>query len=162
MISVSKNRLLKIIKIGLIILSLYMVGFFSTKAITFVRYYYEKKELTKAISDNKIKIAMFKQKNEESIQQINDLKSKYTTQEALAKKLKGIFYRMSLPDYNLKYITSTQLCINRYAIMVQLNTNSSNGLKAGEGILSYLGKIHKSAKKDNIYFVDYILDAEDK
>ena len=33
---------------------------------------------------------------------------------------------------------------------------SENGLKAAEGILSYIGKIKKHDKNDTIYFVDYI------
>lgn len=159
-ISISENRLFKIIKIGLILLSLYSFTFCAIKTIAFIQYYYEKKLLKQSIATNKAKIETLKQKDKIAVQKLNTLKESYLSQDDLSKKLQGIFVRMSLPDYRLQYITSTQMCIDRYAIMVQLDAKNPNGLKAGKGILSYLGKIQKSKQEESVYFIDYILKAK--
>lgn len=162
MISISKNKLSKITKIGFGILVLYTAGFVLLKAVSFIQYYYEKEKLTTEIKEKQEKSAEMKHKIDDMKGKVESIQKAYISQEELEQKLKGIFSRMSLNDYKLTYITSTKLCIDRYAIMVELNATTANGLKAGEGILSYLGKITKSRDKENIYYVDYIMKAGDK
>ena len=162
MISISKNKLSKITKVGVGILAVYTVGFLALKTVAFIKYYYEKEQLTLEIKEKQEKSVDMRQKIEDMKAKLDNVQKAYISQEELEQKLKVIFSRMSLADYKLRYITSTKLCIDRYAIMVELNTTSANGLKAGEGILSYLGKITKSKDKENIYFVDYIMKAGDK
>jgi len=161
-ISISKNRLSKIIKVVTGIFIIYATLFFSMKVVSFIKYYYEKEKLTSEIVEKKEKYQSLKIEIDEMNQKMQDLKSKYISKEELENKLNGIFQRMALPDYRLKYIKSTQLCIDRYVIMVELNALTDKGTKAGEGILSYIGKINKSEENSNIYFVDYIVNAGDK
>lgn len=162
MISISQNKLSKITQIGLGILVVYTVGFLAVKTVAFIQYYYEKEQLTLEIKEKQEKSVEMKQKIEDMKAKLENVQKAYISQEELEQKLKGIFSRLSLSDYKLRYMTSTKLCIDRYAIMVELNATTANGLKAGEGILSYLGKITKSRDKENIYYVDYIMKAGDK
>lgn len=162
MISISKNKLSKLTKIGLGVLVVYTVGFLALKTVSFIKYYYEKEQLTLEIKEKQEKSVEMKQKIDNMKVKLENVQKAYISQDELEQKLKGIFSRLSLSDYKLRYVTSTKLCIDRYAIMVELNATTSNGLKAGEGILSYLGKITKSKDKDNIYFVDYTMKAGDK
>ncbi|MEJ5167762.1 MAG: hypothetical protein WHU93_01220 [Arcobacteraceae bacterium] len=162
MISISKNKLYKITKMGLGVLAVYTVGFLTVKTIAFIKYYYEKEKLTLEIKEKQERSVEMIQKIDNMKAKLDNIQKAYISQEELEQKLKGIFSRLSLSDYKLRFVTSTKLCVDRYAIMVELNATTSNGLKAGEGILSYLGKITKSKDKENIYFVDYIMKAGDK
>ena len=54
------------------------------------------------------------------------------------------------------------MCLDRYIIIAQLTARSEKGIEAGEGILSYLGKIRKSQNNDTLYYVDYIAKPKDK
>ena len=65
---------------------------------------------------------------------------------------------MSVLDYELKYLDSKKMCIDRHIIVAQVSAQSENGLKAAEGILSYIGKIKKHDKKIlNITFCTLVL-----
>ena len=68
---------------------------------------------------------------------------------------------MSLLDYQLNYLDAKKMCIDRHIIIAQVSAQSENGLKAAEGILSYIGKIKKHDKNGTIYFVDYISIAKE-
>ena len=76
-------------------------------------------------------------------------------------KIKDIYKRMSVLDYNLKFLNSKKMCIDNYIIVTQLTARSKEGLKAGEGILSYLGQMKKSESNNTIYFVNYISKPKD-
>ena len=68
---------------------------------------------------------------------------------------------MSVLDYEIKYLDSKKMCLDRYLIVTQVSAQSERGLQAAEGILSYIGDIKKSEKNDSIYFVDYISKARE-
>lgn len=62
---------------------------------------------------------------------------------------------MSILDYNLKFVDSKKMCIDRYVIIAEVSAQSEDGLQAAEGILSFLGAIKKSDNNDSIYYIDY-------
>lgn len=162
MISISKKTIKKLTKIGLVALLGYTAYFTLAKASRHYKNYNEKNDLMQKITIKKNKINALKKQKTELEENKKRLKAQYITKAQLAKKVKDIFKRMSLLDYNLKYIDSKQLCLDRYIIVAQLVAQSANGKKAGEGILSYLGETKKSKKNDTIYFVDYITKAKVK
>lgn len=63
---------------------------------------------------------------------------------------------MSFIDFQLNYIDARKMCVDRYIIVARADYQSEKGLKAVEGILSYLGEIKKSENDENLYFVNYI------
>ena len=156
MISISNKRLSLISKITISVLILYILAFFSNRVITYYKVYFEKEALTNDLQLKKNETNSIKRQVENSKKKLEDLEKSYITKEELEPKVKEIFQRMSILDYNLKYVDAQKMCIDRYVIVSQVSAQSEDGLKAAEGILGYIGNIKKSENNDTIYFVDYI------
>lgn len=161
MISVSNKTVSYISKIGLTVLVIYTVGFFAYKTVMYYKIAFEKEKLEIVLQEKRTHTNNIKSQVELSKKKIETLEKQYITKEELEVKVKDIFGRMSILDYELKYLDSKKMCIDRHIIVAQVSAQSENGLKAAEGILSYIGKIKKSDKNDTIYFVDYISTPKD-
>lgn len=161
MISLSRKKVSIIAKLSFLILIIYSLVFMSYRAITFYKIYFEKQTLTEQLQIKKNETNSLKRQVELSKKKIEDTQKKYITKEELALKVKDIFSRMSILDYNLKYIDSKKMCLDRYIIISQVSAQSENGLKAAEGILAYIGSVKKSEQNNTIYFVDYITKAKE-
>lgn len=146
MISLSRKKVSIIAKLSLLILIIYSLGFISYRAITFYKIYFEKQTLTEQLQIKKNETNSLKRQVELSKKKIEDTQKKYITKEDLELKVKDIFSRMSILDYNLKYIDSKKMCLDRYIIISQVSAQSENGLKAAEGILAYIGSVKKVSK----------------
>lgn len=156
MVSISKKTASTITKIGLAILIVYTIGFAFYKVSSYYKTYFEKESLLQELQIKKNETNSLKRQTKINKRRIEDLKNSYIKKEELETRIKDIFRRMSVFDYNLKYLDAKNMCIDRFIIVTQLTSSSQEGIKAGEGILSYLGKIKKSDKNETIYFVDYI------
>lgn len=156
MISISNKTVSYISKIGLTILGIYTVGFFVYKTVIYYKIASEKANLEMVLQEKKDKTNKIKAEVELSKKKIETLEKNYIAKEELEVKVKDIFKRMSVLDYELKYLDAKRMCIDRHIIVAQLTAQSDNGIKAAEGILSYIGSIKKSDKNDTIYFIDYI------
>lgn len=156
MISFSRQKLSYISKIILSITIIYSIGFVSYRAATFYKIYFEKEELTKQLQMKKNETNSLKRQVELSGKKIEEVEGKYIKEEELETKVKDIFSRMSILDYNLKFVDSKKMCIDRYVIIAEVSAQSEDGLQAAEGILSFLGSTKKSDNSDVIYYVDYI------
>lgn len=161
MISINRKNFNLIIKVGLLIVGAYMIGFFFFKLATFLKISYQKEELTKELQIKKQETLSLKRQVLMKKNEINDIESRYIKKEDLDNKIKEIYKRMSVLDYNLKYLNSKKMCIDNYILVTQLTARSEKGLKAGEGILSYLGEMKRSEKNNTIYFVNYISKPKD-
>ena len=156
MISISNKTVSYISKIGLSILGVYVIGFLAYKTIIYYKIANEKEQLEIVLQEKRNETNNLKNNVELSKKKIETLEKQYITKEELEIKVKDIFSRMSVLDYELKYLDSKKMCIDRHIIIAQVTAQSENGLKAAEGILSYIGKIKKHDTNDSIYFVDYI------
>lgn len=156
MISISSKTVSKINKIGIVFLVIYSLGFVFYKAGLYYKTYFEKEKLTNELQIKKSETEALKKKIEESKAKIEKVEKSYITKEELENKIKDIFTRMSLLDYQLNYLDAKKMCIDRYVIISQVTAQSEKGLQAAEGILGYIGQIKKHEKNDTIYFVDYI------
>lgn len=161
MISISNKNTSLVVKIGLVVLVLYILGFVGYKAMSYYQISYQKDLLTKELNEKRNEKNNIKKKIELTKKRMKDIEKKYITKDELALKINDIFKRMSIFDYNLKYLDAQKMCVDRYILITQLTSNTKNGIKAGEGILSYIGEIKKSDKNETIYFVDYITKAKD-
>lgn len=162
MISISSKNVSLITKVGLLVLAVYVVGFFIVKGANYYKTSYQKEVYIKELREKKAEIKDIKEKIQKVKEKTQQVKNSYITQDELAIKVTDVFERFSLLDYDLKYLNSKQMCVDRHILIVQLVAQSDKGLKAGEGILSYLGEVKKSDNNDTIYFVDYISKAKDK
>ena len=156
MISINSKTVSYISKIGLSILGVYVIGFLAYKTIIYYKIANEKEQLEIVLQEKRAETNNLKNKVELSKKKIETLEKQYITKEELEVKVKDIFSRMSVLDYELKYLDSKKMCIDRHIIVVELSAQSEGGLKAAEGILTYIGKIKKHDTNDSIYFVDYI------
>ena len=156
MISISNKKLSLISKTTIIVLILYTLGFISYRAISYYKIYFEKEALTNDLQLKKNETNSLKRLADNSKKKIDDIEKSYITKEELEPKVKEIFKRMSILDYELKYLDAQKMCLDRFIIVSQVTAQSEDGLKAAEGILGYIGKIKKSEKNSTIYFVDYI------
>lgn len=156
MISFSRKKISIITKLVLFILVVYSLGFVTYRVITFYKIYFEKTTLTEELQKKRSETNSLKRQVELSSKKIEKIENKYIKKEELETKVKDIFRRMSIFDYNLKYIDSKKMCLDRYIIISQVSSQSEEGKKAAEGILAYLGTVKKSEQNDTIYFVDYI------
>jgi len=156
MISISNKTVSYISKIGLMILAIYSIGFFVYKTIIYYKISFEKENLTLVLEEKRVETNNLKKEVTLSKQKIATLEKEYIGKEELEIKIKDIFSRMSILDYELKYLDSKKMCIDRYIIVTQATSESEKGLKAALGILSYIGRIKKHEENDTIYFVDYI------
>lgn len=156
MISISNKKLSLISKTTIIVLILYTLGFISFRAISYYKIYIEKEALTNDLQLKRNETASLKRLVDNSKKKIDDIEKSYITKEELEPKVKEIFQRMSILDYELKYVDAQKMCLDRFIIVSQVTAQSENGLKAAEGILGYIGNIKKSDNNATIYFVDYI------
>ena len=156
MISISKKTVSKITKIGLLVFVAYVIGYIFFKTASYYKIYYEKEQLTKELQMKKNETNSLKRQVENTKKRIENTQKQYISKEELDSKIKDIFKRMSVLDYNIKFIDSKRMCVDRYVLVAQITAQSDNGLIAGEGILSYIGEMKKSDKNPSIYFVDYV------
>jgi hypothetical protein len=156
MISISNKTLSKITKICIFTLVVYSVGFLIYKTVLYFKIAYEKDSLTIVLQEKKAQTDNLKKQVELSKKKIETVEKEYINKDELETKVKDIFSRMSVFDYQLKYLDSKKMCVDRYLIVTQVTAQSENGLQAALGILSYIGKIKKHDQNETIYFVDYI------
>lgn len=156
MISISNKNMSLFVKLGLIIITIYILGFIAFKAASYYRTIYQKEVLTKELNEKKLQTSSLKQKVKEMKEKTQLVKDSYITKDELEIKVKDIFKRYSLLDYDLKYLDAKEMCVDRYILVTQLVASSEKGLKAGEGILSYIGSMKKSESNETIYFIDYV------
>ena len=156
MISISNKTVSYISKIGLSILGVYVIGFLAYKTIIYYKIANEKEKLEIVLQEKRNETNNLKSNVELSKKKIETLEKQYITKEELEIKVKDIFSRMSVLDYELKYLDSKKMCIDRYIIVVDLSAQSEGGLRAAQGILEYIGEIKKHETNDSIYFVNYI------
>jgi hypothetical protein len=161
MISINKARFKLIIKVGLILLLGYIVVFFFFKLASFFKIVYEKERLTKELQIKKQETLSIKKLILKKKDKIKEIESRFIKKDELDSKIKDIYERMSVLDYNLSYLNSKKICVDNYILVTQLTARSKKGLEAGEGILSYLGEMKKSEKNNTIYFVNYISKPKD-
>jgi hypothetical protein len=156
MISISNKTLSRITKICIFVLITYSVGFLIYKTILYFKISFEKDNLTIVLQEKKAQTDNLKKQVESSKKKIEIVEKEYINKDELETKVKDIFSRMSVFDYQLKYLDSKKMCVDRYLIVTQVTAQSENGLQAALGILSYIGKIKKHDQNETIYFVDYI------
>lgn len=156
MISISNKTLSRITKICIFVLITYSVGFLIYKTILYFKISFEKDNLTIVLQEKKAQTDNLKKQVELSKKKIEIVEKEYINKEELETKVKDIFLRMSVFDYQLKYLDSKKMCVDRYLIVTQVTAQSENGLQAALGILSYIGKIKKHDQNETVYFVDYI------
>lgn len=161
MISVHSKLVSRITKTLLIGLTTYTVLFILFKAIIYFQSVKQKENLVRDIQIQKEQTEIIKNKVNEVKKKIENLEKIYVQKEELENKIKDIFQRMSLLDYQLNYVDARKMCVDRYIIVARADYQSEKGLKAIEGILSYLGEIKKSENDENLYFVNYIAKPRD-
>jgi hypothetical protein len=161
MISISQKKMGFITKMSLSILSIYTIFFVAYRVTTYYNILNEKERLTLELKKTKAEGESLKAQIENSKKKLANLEKSYMTKEEIETKVKDIFQRMSLFDYQLTYLDSKKMCIDRHILVVGVSAQSKDGLKAAEGILSYIGEIKKSDSSDKIYFVDYITKAKE-
>jgi len=161
MISINRKRFNLIIKVGFVIFIAYIIGFFFFKLASFFKIAYEKDQLTNELQIKKQETLSLKRKIVNIKDDMKEVESRYIKKDELDSKIKDVYKRMSVLDYNLKFLDSKKMCIDNYIIITQLTARSKKGLNAGEGILSYLGQMKKSDKNNTIYFVNYISKPKD-
>lgn len=156
MISISNKTLSLVAKITIALLILYSVVFLSYRAVNYFKTTFEKQKIQQELQLKKDEVQSVIKQTQFNKNRLIQLNKSYMTKDEIAVKIKDIFKRMSVFDYELNYLDSKKMCIDRHILIVQVNSQSQNGQKAAEGILSFIGNTKKSDKSDNIYFVDYI------
>ena len=161
MISIANKTVSYISKVGLTILVGYTILFLAYKTIIYYKIAIEKEQLEIVLQEKRVETNNLKSKVEASKNKIEAVEKQYISKEELETKVKDIFERMSVLDYEIKYLDSKKMCLDRYLIVTQVSAQSEKGLQAAEGILSYIGNIKKSEKNESIYFVDYVSKARE-
>lgn len=161
MISISNKKVSYISKIGFAILGVYTLGFFTYKIANYYKIAFEREKLELVLQEKRNETINLKSQLDLSKKKIENIEKAYLNKEELEIKVKDIFGRMSVLDYNLKYLDSKKMCIDRYIIITQVSAQSEKGMQAALGILSYIGNIKKSDQNDSIYFVDYIANPKE-
>lgn len=156
MISLSKKRIIKISKLSIILFLVYILFFFLISGFEYYKMYNEKVSLTKELDEKREVTNRIKDNIQNIKDKTNLVKSSYASKEEIDKKLKSIFNNFSLVDYNLSLIDTKQMCIDRYILIVDLESTTELGKIAGKRILEYLGEVKQRDEFENIYFVDYI------
>jgi len=156
MISLSKKRIIKISKLSIILFLVYILFFFLISGFEYYKMYNEKVSLIKELDEKREVTNRIKDNIQNIKDKTNLVKSSYASKEEIDKKSKSIFNNFSLVDYNLSLIDTKQMCIDRYILIVDLESTTELGKIAGKKILEYLGEVKQRDEFENIYFVDYI------
>ena len=126
MISISNKRISLISKITISVLILYILAFFSHRIITYYKVYFEKEALINDLQLKRNETASLKRLVDNSKKKIDNIEKSYITKEELEPKVKEIFQRMSILDYDLKYVDAQKMCIDRFIIVSQLSAQSED------------------------------------
>lgn len=161
MISINTSKLKKFSKVSILLLVLYIIGFTVLKAATYYQTQKKKEYLAQELQNKKIEYSKLKLEVNKVKQKSQKVKDSYIKKDEIKNKVSEIFKRMSVFDYNLKYLDAKEMCVDRHIIIAQLTASTQKGVVAGEGILSYLGEIRKSDTNETLYFVDYIAKPRD-
>ena len=156
MISISAKKLSFINKTVFILVAIYSLIFISYTLVEYYRIYNKKNSISQELQTKKNETKVLKNKVSLVKKKIKDVKKQYLTEKELESKVKGIFQRMSIFDYQINYLGAKKMCIDRYLLITEVDAQSEEGLTAAKGILSYLGNIKKSEDYESVYFVDYM------
>ncbi|QOG11231.1 hypothetical protein [Arcobacter sp. FWKO B] len=156
MIGISNKQIATITKYAVMIAAFYIVSFIFVQGFKYIKYMKEENSLKSELNLKLQESQNIKMEIQIIQDKLANVQNSYISQEELEERVIAIFERMSVFDFHLRYIGATKLCIDRYVLMVQLSARSEEGLKAAEGILSYLGQTQKSQDSDVIYYIDYI------
>lgn len=159
---ISKKNLNFLTKLSFIIAIIYTIFFISLKIYDISQNSKENEKLQSELKYKKNETNNIKAQIKIVEKRTQKIKNDYLNQEELEKKINKIFNRMSVLDYKLSFINLEKMCLDRYIIVTQVNSKSQEGKKAALGILSYLGEVKQNSKSENIYFVDFILQKENK
>lgn len=162
MISVSKKNVSLILRISVKVFIAWFFVFLSYKVYDYYKNYFEKERLEKELVLKKEKTNQLKTEIKLLEEKTKKVEESYINKEELEKKVKGIFGRMSVLDYNIRYLDAKKMCIDRHIIITQVIAPTEQSLKAAQGVISYLGEIKQSDKNKSIYFIDYISKPKDK
>ena len=161
MISVSGKSLKNITKIVVIGVFTYSLLYLASTLKEYYETYKEKERLTIELQVRKDETLAVKEKINKTKEDIQKVENSYLKQDELANKVTEIFKRVSLLDYQIDYMDSKKICIDRYVLITKVNYESENGKQAIEGILNFIGETVQSEGNDKLYFVDYIAQPKD-
>lgn len=156
MISISKKNVSNITKISLIVFVVWFTGFVAYKVIDYYRNSFKKERLELELKVKKQETTNLKRQITIVKNRMKQTEKQYIKKDEIEVKIKDIFKRMSVLDYDLKYLDAKKMCIDRHVLITQLIAPNEKSKKAGEAVLSYIGEIKKSDKSETIYFIDYI------
>lgn len=162
MISFSKRKISSISKVAMILFFVYFVIFVSYKVFDFYKNTFEKQKLEKQLKVKTLESQALIKEVQNLKKEIKRVENLYPKKEEIEQKVKKVFERMSILDYDLRYVDAKTMCVDRHILITQLIAQDPSSKKAGLGILSYIGQTKKSDKEDSIYFVDYIAKPKDK
>ena len=157
MIGINNKKLFYMIKVGIVILVAYILVFIALQGIKYINIINSQNQILQEIESIKEQTEQVKARLENSKKQFAIIEESYIKQDELETRIKGIFERMSVLDFEIRLVTLKQLCVDRYIFMVQILSYSEEGRKAAHGILSYLGNVQLSADNDTLYYVDYVV-----
>lgn len=161
MISVSGKSLKNITKLVVIGVFTYSLLYLASTLKEYYETYKEKERLTIELQVKKDETLAVKEKINKTKDDMQKVENSYLKQDELANKVTEIFKRVSLLDYQIDYVDSKKICIDRYVLITKVNYESENGKQAATGILNFLGKSLQSEGDENLYFVDYIAQPKD-
>jgi len=156
MISISKKRVRSITKIVASAFLVYTLLFIAYKVFDFYKNSFEKERLEKELILKKQETHSLKNRINILKQRMKKVEASYIKKDELETRVKDIFSRMSVLDYNLNYLDSKKMCVDRHIIIAQILAPTPKSLSAAQGVLSYLGNIKQSDENETIYFIDYI------
>lgn len=161
MISVSSKSLKNISKVIIIGLLIYSALYLAGTLKDYYDAYKEKERLTNELQFKRDETTLVKQRINKTKENIEKVENSYLKQEEVEIKVKEIFKRVSLLDYQIDFLDSKKMCIDRYILISRISYESDNGRQAATGILNFLGKSLQSDSDENLYFVDYIAKPKD-
>lgn len=161
MISVSSKSLKNITKTVVIGVFAYSILYLAGTLKEYYEAYKEKERLTNELQFKRDETSLVKQKINSTKENLEKVENSYLKQEEIEAKVKEIFTRVSLLDYQIDFLDSKKMCIDRYLLITRINYESEKGKQAANGILKFLGKTVQSDSDENLYFVDYIARPKD-
>lgn len=161
MISVSSKSLKNITKTVVIGVFAYSILYLAGTLKEYYDAYKEKERLTNELQIKRDETALVKQRINKTKENIEKVENSYLKQEEVEEKVKEIYKRVSLLDYQIDFLDSKKMCIDRYVLISRISYESDNGKQAATGILNFLGKSLQSEADENLYFVDYIAKPKD-
>ena len=161
MISLSKTRRSKILKLSMIVMAIYIVVQLVLQIKAVIENRIEKEVLTQKLQKETKLYDGLKSRVKNLENRIKKINESYLPQKEVEEQFRAFYQNFDTEDLSVELMASQKLCIDRYALVTALYAEDEESYATALDILKDLGKIYPYQGSDEILILDHVLKAKE-